>query len=266
MLDLIKRLGPVRALRAERYRTLFESEAGYGMHHGMFRTFSEARSAAPKSNGFNEEHFSTEYDDRVDRVFPYDYPVLFWLERILEAGMVERVLDIGGHVGVHYYAYRRYLSFPPELKWRVSEVERIVQAGRARAQREGASALEFTENFEDLDSQPADVLISAGALHYVEEPLLWDVIERARARPAHLLLNKLPLYDGEDFVSLQNAVRRPLGFSPHYVWNCSKFVERFERLGYRTVDAWSVPDRKFYLHDLPDYSFGAYSGLYLRRD
>jgi putative methyltransferase (TIGR04325 family) len=259
----IKQLGPLKDLRRRRYQRLFESQHGYSMHCGVFRSFDEAIAAASKPGSFDEPRRASEYDDRVDRVFPYDYPVMFWLERALRSATAARVLDIGGHVGVHYYAYGKYIDFPPELTWCVSEVAEIAKAGKLRAEQRGVKALEFCTSFADLDSQPPGVILSAGALHYVRQPLLWEVVARAKTKPPHILLNKIPLCAGDDFVSLQNIGS---GFAPHYVWNRGELVGRFERLGYRLVDEWKVPERTFRIFDDPVRSFGPYSGVYLRRD
>lgn len=259
----IKQLGPVLAIRRERYRRRFESANGYAMSSGVFRTFEEAAASVRKSGGFNQASLASAYEERLDRVFPYDYPFLFWLQQIFEGAKSIGLLDIGGNVGVHYYAYSKFLRFPPRLSWRVSEVDEIAKAGRARAERVGAEGLEFTTSFEDLDSRPADIILSAGALQYIEQPLLWDVLACANSKPGHILLNKIPLYQGEDFVSLQNIGP---GFSPLYVWNRREFVQRFERLGYRLVDGWRVMEREFTIFNDPIRSFGPFSGLYLRRD
>ena len=258
----IKQLAPVRALRRERYRRYFESPKGFAMHSGVFRTFEEAIAAAPSSAGFNQARSASDYADRLDRLFAYDYPVLLWLQRIFRESTSLRLLDIGGNIGVHYFAYKKYIDFPSQLKWRVAEVEEVAKAGRARAQEMGCADLEFTTSFEDLDSLTTDIILSAGALHYIGRPLLWDVIARAKSRPRHIILNKLPIYQGEDFVSLQNI---GAGYSPLYVWNRQSFIARFEPLGYQIVDDWSVPERQFGLFDDPVRSFGAFSGLYLRQ-
>ena len=261
ILGRLKHLRPVQKLRRARHRRYFESAAGQALHDGVFRTFAEAAATEPGAKGFNEPMHASEYADRLGRVFPYDYPVLFWLQQMFAGATALDLVDIGGNIGLHYYAYGNLLRFPPRLTWRVIEVEAVVKAGRERAERLGAQGLEFATSLEALE--PADIVISAGALHYIEQPLLWDVIERAHTKPAHVLLNKLPLYEGEDFVSLQNIGD---GFSPHYVWNRKDFVRRFERLGYHLADDWSVLERHFELFDDPVHSFGAYSGLYLRRD
>ena len=262
VMSRIKQVGLVQNLRRARYRRLFESAEGHALHDGVFASFAEATAAAPQSRGFDQAALASGwYDDRLDRVFPYDYPVMFWMLQISGAGTSLKVVDVGGHIGVHYYAYQKFLRFPPKLGWRVIEVDAVVRDGRERAERLGAKGLEFSTSFEDIDSPGTDIVLAAGALHYVERPLLWEVLAGAQSRPGHILLNKLPLYEGEDFVSLENI---GAGFAPHHVWNRREFVRRFEQVGYELVDAWSVLERQFGLFDDPVRSFGAFSGLYLR--
>ncbi len=259
---LVRQAAPVRAIRRERYRRCFESSKGFAMHSGVFRTFEEAIAAAPSSAGFNQARSASDFVDRLDRVFAYDYPVLFWLQRIFRESTSLRLLDIGGNIGVHYFAYGKYIDFPSQLKWRVAEVEEVAKSGRVRAQKMGDANLEFTTSFEDLDTPATDIIHSAGALHYIGRPFLWDVIARAKSKPRDIILNKLPLYQGADFVSLQNI---GAGFSPLHVWNRPTFIARFEQLGYQLVDDWSVPERHFEIFDDPIRSFGAFSGMYLRQ-
>jgi putative methyltransferase (TIGR04325 family) len=259
----IKKFGPVQALRRERYRRRFESPEGYTMHSGVFRSFDEAAASVPHATGCNHATISAEFEDKIDRVFPYDYPFLFWLQRIFSNSAASSLVDIGGHIGVHYYAYRKFLELPRKLKWLVVELAEIAKAGQERAERLAAPGLSFTTSLEILNSHPTDIILSSGALHYIEKPLLWNAIARMESKPQHILLNKVPLYQGEDFVSLQNV--RP-GFSPLYVWNRLEFIRKFEHTGYRLVDEWSVPERHFHIFDDPLRSFGSFSGLYLRLD
>lgn len=260
LLTRVKGLWPIRDLRRERARRRFLSPAGRAMHWGVFDSFEQATASVPGAVGFDIPKSATDYDDRLDRIFPYDYPVLFWLGRILTGESAHRLFDIGGSVGVHYYAYRKYLSYPAQLTWTVCEVDEVVSVGRERARQANTAALRFTSSMPDMVKDGATIVLSAGALHYIGQPLVWDILEQQGARPRHVLLNKLPLYDGPDFVSVQNIGS---AFAPLYVWNRKGFIARFERLGYQVVDAWQVPDREFHIVGDSLRSFGAFSGLYL---
>ncbi len=238
------------------------SPRGGGLHFGRFQTFAEAQAWLPKSSGFDNEAFSDEYVQvRTQRVFAFDYPVMFWLREAFGSG-ARSVFDIGGSVAVHYYAYQKFMTFPPEVTWRVCELPVTCCLGRELAAREGASAVEFTDSM-DTSMVSADVWMAAGVLEFLEHTRLEDLLKCAARPPRHVLLNKLPLYRGEQFVSTQNADGDH--FVPHYVFNRERYIAAIEACGYRLVDSWDVPERVYQDPSQPDRDFDAYSGLYFRR-
>ncbi|HXK17565.1 MAG TPA: methyltransferase, TIGR04325 family, partial [Polyangiaceae bacterium] len=183
-----------------------------GAYRGVYPSFEAARAAAPKAKlGFDHVELTHLYDDRLEKAFSSDYPVLFWLTKLL--GEKRAVFDWGGHVGVSYYAYQKYLHLPHDLRWKVCEVPEIAKAGAQRAAEKGETRLSFTT--EPRDASGFDILLAAGSLQFMEKPLAAE-LEQLPERPAHLLINKLPLYDGEDFVTLQNTIH---SFNPCKVQN-----------------------------------------------
>lgn len=260
LLQSMRRTALVRSLQRRRHRRRFVSPSGYALHYGVYPTFDAARRDAPTSRGFDQPGAELDFTDRLTAIFPYDYPVLFWLDRAFRQGG-RTVVDVGGSVGVHYFAYQPLLEYPAELRWRICEVPAAVAAGKALAAERGARALEFTSELSPAALEGADVLLSAGALQYIEAPRLEELLAGTRRRPAHLLLNKLPLHDGEEFVSLQH-IRE--GFVPERVFDRARLVGALERLGYEAVAEWRVPERTFWLPGWPERSFGHFSGLYLR--
>lgn len=141
------------------------------------------------------------------------------------------------------------------------EVPALATLGREIAAQRDAAALHFTDVL-DAKAVHADVWLSSGAIHYIEDGHPARLVQEAGRRPLHLLLNKLPLYDGDDFVCAQNVGDDT--YVPHYVYNREGFIARLESAGYAAIDAWSVPERRFHLPGHPKRSFKAYSGLYLR--
>lgn len=261
VVEPLKRLALLRAWRDRQRLAYFLSDAGHASYYGVFASFSEARRALPRSAEHNQSALATEYIEvRSHRVYCYDYPMIHWLGAALGGGAT-RIFDIGGSVGVHYRAYRRYLAYPPWLSWQVCEVPAIAQIGRELAQRDGETPLTFTDALNPGEVQ-ADVWISAGAIHYIEKARPDALLAACQHRPAHLLLNKLPLYEGDDFVSAQNMGAN--SFAPLHIYNRQRLVTDIESVGYRLVDSWEVPERHFYLPDHPEKSFGKYSGLYFR--
>lgn len=241
-------------------RKQFLSREGHGFYFGLFDSFEAARAWLPKNPEFGQDALATEYVDvRTKKVFAYDYPVMWWLEHAMREGAT-RVLDIGGSVGVHYYAYRRYIDMPAALRWHIVEVPIMISIGRKLAADTGASALDFTADLQRaVTDESADVWISAGAIHYMDAtpgPLL----KKCKTRPRHVILNKLPLYEGESFITTQNIGAG--SFAPMHVYNRGRFVRDIEAMGYTLRDEWPVHERSLYLPGHPERSFPSFTGLY----
>jgi putative methyltransferase (TIGR04325 family) len=259
VMSTVRKLPFVKSLLHKRGMARFLSPRGTGYHFGKFKTFDEARAWLPKTKEFSFESFADEYiGDRSDRIFAFDYPVIFWLQRAFGQGAAS-IYDIGGSVGNQFYAYRKYIDYPTSISWTVYELPLFVKIGREVAQKRNATQLNFVETL-DMTKVRADVWIAAGAIELIESARMERLLEQAQTRPRHILVNKLPLHDGEEFVSTQNIGNG--SFVPHRVFNRQQFIESIQRLGYRLVDIWSVPDREFVIPGQPELSFDEYSGLY----
>jgi putative methyltransferase (TIGR04325 family) len=230
-----------------------------GACRGVFGSFAEAVASSPAEArvGYDHDEFGTIYDDRLFRVFPADYPVMFWLARI--AMKDARVFDFGGHVGLAFYGFERYLGFTATTVWTLYDVPKVIEAAKALALQHPRPQLHFSTDLADLAGH--DVFHASGALQYLEKPLAEQLVER-NAFPRHLVINKLPLTDGPSFATLQNTFH---AFNPYAVFNRAGFVAGLERLGYELVDSWTNPDFACAILDQPERSVSAYSGLYLRR-
>lgn len=252
-------LGMVRRWRDHaRYEHFLSRTASF---YGVFDDFDQARRHLPASREFDQRALTQEYEaTRRHRVHNYDYPVLYWLDKAFGQG-ARSVFDLGGSVGVHYFAYRRVLEYPAQLEWTVSEVPEVCAVGRDIATREDARGLSFEDTL-DPRRIDADIWLSCGALQYIEHGHPARLLAGCARRPAHILFNKLPLYDGEDFVTAQNIGEH--SYAPSYVYNDAGFIAGIERMGYRLVDRWNVPERSFYLPGHPERSFRTFTGLYLR--
>lgn len=186
-----------------------------------------------------------------------DYPVLFHLNKII-AGQ-NKLFNLGGNVGLEYYAYRKQVDLPSDLNWIICEIDNIVKAGRAIAEREGAHQLSFTTDFADCSG--SDTLLSCGTLQYIEARL-HEMLAPLPEKPTHILLNRIPLYDGPTFYTLQN-----IGYSicPYRVENTEELVASMATLGYRKVASWK-DSRLLRIPFHGDRTVTGYSGLYFRRE
>jgi putative methyltransferase (TIGR04325 family) len=254
--------GPLtRPARVHFGRQQFLSHEGLGAHFGVFDSFVAARSWLPPTSEFDHPALAAEYVDvRAKKVFAYDYPVMHWLQRGLQGGST-RILDIGGSVGVHYYAYRGYFDMPPDLCWSVVEVPAITAIGQDLAEKNGATALRFVEDLHGTAMESAyDVWIAAGALHYLENARPEQLLSLTVTRPKHILLNKVPLHSGEDFVTAQNIGEGH--FAPLHVYNRARFIQNISQQGYTLWDEWPVHERSMHIPGHPERSFPSFTGLY----
>ena len=258
----LKHFGPIRRWREKRHIRHFLSDNAYASSYGVFANFEEARRWLPPSREFDEPALQAEYERvRRHRLYSYDYPVLFWLSNAFSRGAAS-VYDLGGSVGVHYHAYRKVLRYPEHLRWQICEVPAVCSIGREIARREDTPGLQFTESL-DAARIDADIWLSCGALQYIEGGRPGRLLEKAARRPGHIILNKMPLYRGEDFVTAQNLGAG--SFAPYYVYNDADLIDEIEQAGYTLVDRWDVPERQLYLPDQPTRFIKKFSGLYFRR-
>lgn len=244
---------PVVALRRELYERRFAGTQQWrNLARGLYGSFAEARADAPTT-------LPTGYlldDDEFERrtaIEAHDYPAMFWLRPHVERGCT--LLDFGGHVGLQYRLYQRYLRYPPTLRWIVAEQPAVVARGRAALAAQPAPHLSFTD---DPAAEPVDVLFTAGCIQSVEEPLP-ALIGRLPRRPAAVLINKLPLVEAPTRVTLQNTGR---SFTPVWLYQDAAFVASMTAIGYRLVDRWRCPERHMTVPFHPDYRVDAFAGLY----
>jgi putative methyltransferase (TIGR04325 family) len=232
-----------------------------GCFRGVYKSFAEANLSAPKSKplGFNRPEYAQEFKDRRTKVFSFDYPILFWLSRLMAEGC--RIFDLGGHAGTHFYSYANYLTYPPGLSWVVCDLPEITRVGEELARKENQAAICFTNRLEDASG--SDILIAAGSVQYIESPPLSVMLSKLERKPPHLLINKLPLYHGEQFVTLQNG---GAAFHPQYVFNREAFIHSLISVGYSVKDRWTVDTHSGYIPFHPERSFSCHSGLYLTVD
>lgn len=251
----------VLAWRRRRYARLFAHATDANLFSGVYTSFAEAAAAAPKTKplGYDNPGPAQMYRDVLEHVNARDYPLLYWLDRLLGGG-ARHVLDFGGHVGTKFYPFQRYLGAPADLRWTVCDVPAVTRAGeQLRATRPDGARLRFVTDV--AEAADVDVFMAMGSPQYVETSLAELLARLARPAP-HLLLNGLPLYDGPDLVTLQSIGQ---AFCPYRFFNRQTFVAALQGLGYELLDAWSNPEKSARIPFENGANVAAYAGLYLRR-
>lgn len=140
----LRTLPGVLQWRKRRFDHRFESDHEVGNCRGVFNSYRSAATTAPPTRplDYDNADAAAMYRERLDHIYPSDYPMMLWLQRAFDEG-VRRALDLGGHVGIAFYAYQKFLPFPEDVHWTVSDVPAVVRAGprpglRTRAVRTSA--------------------------------------------------------------------------------------------------------------------------------
>jgi putative methyltransferase (TIGR04325 family) len=235
---------------------------------GIFGTFDEAVKSLPVGTPISHNqsviHDHTAISELTScRVLgildSVDYPIIPWLKSAFAESLT--VFDFGGNVGVSYYAFQKHLIYPDNLRWIVCDLPEIVKAGEKISQDNNVQNLSFTVEFAEADG--IDILMTFGTLQYVE-PSLAALLLQLNRKPRHLLINHLPLYDGETFVTLQN-IGYASAFTPYKIQNRTEFINSLVSLGYKLIDTWEW-NRTLSIPFHPKRFVSAYHGFYFRLD
>lgn len=239
---------------------------GYGCFWGVFETFEQAIQAAPKTKsiGYDNAELAQEYQNMLESnnwenrhriIAAYDYPILFWLGSLLNQG-INQIFDFGGNIGIHFYSYAKYLQYPANLQWMICDLPEICKVGRQLAEKRNVYNLFFSSDFNDVTGK--DIFLASGSVQYVAN--FADKITNLN-KPKHLLINRLPLYNGKEFVTLQNGGKV---FYPQYVFNKAKFIKGITDIGYQLIDIWQSKDDACVIPFHSQNSVPFYSGLYFK--
>ena len=206
-----------------------------GLFAGVYATRAAALAAIPahRASGWDNAEAAAIFDGTLPNQ-PSAHAVFFWVSQLLRPGRT--LVDLGGGIGITYFLYTHRAALPEAAQWTVVEVPAVAQRGAKIAAEHQANSLGFAT---DLSSAgPCDILLSAGAIQYMESSIP-GLIEHLGYRPSHILLNKVPLTKERQFWSLQNF---GAAVSPYQVWNEAAFLEYFARHGYRVRDRWRVAE------------------------
>ena len=259
----VGQLPGLRVLSEPVYRRLFRRPfQRNAQYYGVYDSYMEALAAAPATlpTGYDVAASGRMYRNYLEQIRVSDYPAVHWLSRLLASGQ-HRIFDLGGHIGLSYYGFRRYLDYPPGMRWLVHDVPAVVAAGREWADaHDPQGRLAFTVSSEDADG--TDVLFTAGALQYLDYTLA-ELLQRLHHPPAHVLVNTVPMHPERGYFTLQN-----IGFAicPYRVACLPEFVAGIEALGYSVVDRWESFERHLEVPFEPDCDIDRYYGFYFARD
>ena len=237
LIESLKRFPPVtwvlKSLYERRVRT-----SGNWWFWGAFESYEAAVRQAPahpqKAIGYNQAGVASLGSPNYAKLHLFDYPALYWIRRfVAQAGAAPRItlVDLGGHIGEKYHAYAPYWTSLPALSWVVCETPSAVREAHV-IDPNPPGALTFTSDRSVIDG--ADVLFASGSLQYLDWAF-WDVLESFQVPPRFVVINKLPLWDGPEIWSLQNAGH---SIVPYQFFNRDRFLQRCTRFRYEILDTW----------------------------
>ncbi len=225
---------------------------------GVYHSVSEARLHIPAGRkiGYDHEESADLYPWLMDYTKISDFAVLFYFNKLLRPGM--RIFDFGGNIGVLYYSLQKHWKLPKGVTWTVCDVPAVVKAGRARAAQHDTPGLEFTSDFREAAG--ADVLLTSGTLQCVEGDFAPMLESLGSAKPQHVLINRVPMWNRPELVSLQDL--GPVVY-PYRVFERSRFLDSLETAGYTVEDKWDCPEKSISIRFHPWIRINGFDGYYL---
>lgn len=249
-----------KSLRVSRYEKFFlHLKHWQNAHFGKFDSFDEALSYLSSKHiqglyAVDQERWA---EERCHAFFVHDYPILYWLGKIVDHGM--RLVDLGGSVGVTYYLLGARVPLPPDFLWQVVELPDVVRFGQRLATERQVSQLEFKDDWHEMDG--ASIVLCAGALQFMPLTMAQMVLQLVH-RPTHLLINRVPLVQAASgYVTLHNT---GIAIAPVRIESEAAFLSDLEHCDYELVDRWKCLENSIDLPFHAECRVPSFTGVYLR--
>ncbi len=203
---------------------------------GAFPTLETAKASLPQDarSGYDSDEMTEVALEMMLGMLGWDYPVLYWLDRLLRQQGHLSLLDAGGHIGTKHHAFTHYLDVE-QIDWTVWDLPALLNAGR-KAQRDGIVSDKI--KFADKPSDPSsvDLLLASGLLQYLDISLT-ELLDQLENKPRWMLLNKVATRPGDDLVTLQLIGKKRV---PYQIRNRDRFEAELFSAGYKIVDSWTI--------------------------
>jgi putative methyltransferase (TIGR04325 family) len=217
------------SVREAAYRRRFLGNRQENLFLGSFETFMDAATVARHATDRDSDPVAL-LD--IPQVNFSDYPIVFWLGRALNEGM-RSVFELGGQVGIKYYAFRRMLGYPEDLRWTVCENAEMVKQGRTLAeQREVAGQLDFTTELQAASGH--DVLYASGSLPYLPARIS-EIIAALPSKPKRIILNTTAVHPDRTLYTLHSTGS---AVAPCRIQHHDELLEELTAAGYQRRDGW----------------------------
>jgi putative methyltransferase (TIGR04325 family) len=223
---------------------------------GAFATAAEAEAAAEGVVALDQDVAANAalHVHLAQTPRPSDAPTIGYLSGLVD--IEPSLFDLGGNIGNLFYLYAKAFRIPAGFRWVVHDLPAIMAQGDDLARERGETRLRFAGDISVIAQAP--ILLASGALHYWPAPLP-DMLQRWRARPRHVLMNRTPLIDGPETHVIQDAG----DFFAHCtLYPRAAVFDGMRALGYRLIETWAAPDLCLHIPLWPERSVKAYCGAY----
>jgi putative methyltransferase (TIGR04325 family) len=256
LLDRVEGVPIVRVLSRASHDRRFEANTNRNLFRGVFSSYAAAEASAPRTRpvGYDNPASAEMYLHRL-AVEDYDYPSMFWIADAVSRGM-RRIADLGGSVGIKYFAFSQHITFPTDMVWRVIDVPAVAQRGREfAASRRAARSLEFSDA--PTDASGMDVLFASGALQYMPVTLA-ELLDTLAVKPARIVVNMTPMHESRSFFTLNSI---GTAYCAYRVQRRDEFVTAVLSRGYRLRHEWINAGRRLRIPLEPEHSEAQYTGF-----
>lgn len=254
MVDGLARASGKRWLDHQRHVQRFMDNRDENLFLGVYDSFEAAARAAPRHRplGYDNAESAQLYTTQIQST---DYAAMFWLGHALQEGL-NRIFDLGGHVGIKYYAFRRVLHYPDDLSWTVCDVAAVVARGRELARsRAPEGRLHFTTDI--AEAGQAQVLYASGSLQYLPHTLA-ELLDRLPHKPRRIIVNITPIHATTSYFTVNSI---GTAYCPYRVQSRSEFVDAIVERGYYRHDEWDNTGKRLDLPEHPELSLDHYAGF-----
>lgn len=254
VIDWVGELPLVAPMRQQRYERQFIANTNRNLFRGVYASFDEAAASAPKTRPTGYDNSDSAQIVYGHQVMFYDYPAMFWIAQSLQAGL-RSVFDLGGHVGVKYYAFRRPMMFAGDLRWTVCDVPAVAEQGRALAQKlDPERRLGFTSDPAALGDH--ELLYASGSLQYLPYTLD-ELLGGLQRKPRRIVLNITAVHPERSYFTLNSI---GTAFCAYRVQSHEQLISDVTKHGYTLVNSWQNIGKNLDLPFQDGLSLDYYSG------
>lgn len=262
ILTNLKKSPPLMWIRKKKYEHKFTHNRDLNLFKGIYSNYEEAQSVASQytSTGYDNKSSAQMYKNMCNKIFPEDYPTLYWINRLNDE--VKVLLDYGGHVGIKRYAFDKYLPRINNTEWKVYDLPKVKEEA-VILHKEIDPKGEININFQDsIKKEKIDLFLALGSFQYIPKEVD-EVLAELGERPKYLLI-RVPLTLQKTFVTLNHIGTT---VCPYIIRNEQDFLNNIEGLDYELIDKWVSPNKVAEIPFHHEYSVYGYTGhLFKRKD